>query len=127
MIKSLQKWDKVVVKDDISSKNAFSTFRQYIIWIYKKYWAQKCLDTSTPNFVNILRPTCVDSSCKKVYNGNIWTFWYRALCMKTWCSSKSLSILSNFLIYFLGPTFFDTLRLKYLDTSKLKCIESFCE
>ena len=64
---------------------------------------------------------------RNVYNGNIGTFWYRALCMKTWCSSKSLPILSNFLIYFLGPKFFDTIRLKYFDTSKLKCIESFCE
>ena len=36
------------------------------------------------------------------YIGNIGTFWYRKLCMKTWHNSKPLWILSIFFYVFFG-------------------------
>ena len=47
----------------------------------------------------------LDSSCKHIYiyiyiyNGNIRTFWHRKLCMKTWYNTKSLWILTFFLVW----------------------------
>ena len=38
-----------------------------------------------------------------MYNANIQTFWHKKKCIKTWCNSKSLWIMSIFLGWFFGP------------------------
>ena len=81
------------------------------LWILLIFFAwllgPKFFDTSRPKFVNTLRPKCVDSSCKQyMFNRNIQTFWQKTLCIKTWYSSKSLWILSVFLVWFFRAKMF---------------------
>ena len=121
-------WWEVVKKVD-KNKNAFGTFRQYMIWrngnileqktmhedlVYFKFNFEFCqfflYDFWTLHFLilpdqNVLMHRDQNESiyfASDTYIGNIGTVWNRKLCTKTWYSPNSWWLLTIFLVLFFG-------------------------
>ena len=74
-------------------------------FLCRTFWAQNVLIHPDQNLsipLDQMHRFFVSNIC----NGNISALWDRKSCTKSWYSSKSLRILSVFLVWFFGPKMF---------------------
>ena len=100
-----------LVQNFLAPKFIDISWKQDIISEYQNIVAVDFLGLT---FVNTLRPKCIDSSWNEYIYIYIYIYiyrkdWPKKLNMKTWCSSKSLWILSIYLFKSLGPKFSNNL------------------
>ena len=82
----------------------FVKFVNFLLFVWD-FLGPKCFDISRSKFsipLDQMHRFFVSNIC----NGNIPALWDRKSCLKSWYSSKSLRILSVFLVWFFGPKMF---------------------
>ena len=109
---------KLWIKSWYNSK----TFCKYC-WLYCViFWAKTVLTSPDQNVSLALDYNVLIFLVVNMYNGNIWTFWHRTLCMKSWYTSKYQWILTIFLVYFLGKICANTLNMHTIYEIKVSAL-----